>query len=74
MQAAGKDIYVWTVNDPLEMARMVSLGVDGLITDEPALAREVLRFRDGLSPAELLLLRLTGEMDLDRDETADDRP
>ena len=38
--AAGKDVYVWTVNDPLTMSRLISQGVDGLITDEPAVARE----------------------------------
>jgi glycerophosphoryl diester phosphodiesterase len=29
------------VNDPDEMRALVELGVDGLVTDEPALAREV---------------------------------
>ena len=37
VHGAGKDIYAWTVNDPLEMSGMISKGVDGLITDEPAL-------------------------------------
>lgn len=41
-EAAGKDVYAWTVNDALAMSRMISMGVDGLITDEPALAREVI--------------------------------
>lgn len=59
---AGKDFYVWTVNDPLEMSKMISLGVDGLITDEPALARKVLEFRAQLSPAERLILWLSEEM------------
>jgi len=54
--AAGKDIYVWTVNDPVHMSRMVSRGVDGLITDEPALARQVLAERANLSSVERLLL------------------
>jgi len=55
--AAGKDVYVWTVNDPLRMTAMISLGVDGLITDEPALAREVIETRADLgAPARLLLL------------------
>ena len=55
--AAGKDLYVWTVNDPLRMTAMISLGVDGLITDEPALAREVIAARAELgAPARLLLL------------------
>ena len=47
--ASGKRVFVWTVNDPVSMSRMMSLGVDGIITDEPAMARAVLeiRSRDG---------------------------
>lgn len=59
---AGKDLYVWTVNDPLEMSRMLSLGVNGLITDEPALAREVIAQRAELSSAERLVLALASQM------------
>ena len=54
----GKEIMVWTVNDPVDMSRMFSRGVDGIITDEPALAREVLRQRAALSTPERLLLEL----------------
>lgn len=57
--AAGKDVYVWTVNDPVTMSRMLSRGVDGLITDEPALARRVLAERAGMSSLERLLLEAT---------------
>lgn len=57
-EAAGKDVYVWTVNDAAMMSRMISLGVSGLITDEPALAREVIAYHQTLSTAERFLLRL----------------
>ena len=53
---AGKEVYVWTVNDRLNMSRMLSRGVDGLITDHPALAREVLAVRAEMSAAERLLV------------------
>jgi glycerophosphoryl diester phosphodiesterase len=56
--AVGKDVYVWTVNDAATMSRMISLGVHGLITDEPALAAEVLREYEALSTPERLMLRL----------------
>lgn len=54
--AARKPVYVWTVNDPQRMIRMIGLGVDGLITDRPALAREVLGRYAGMTQAERLLL------------------
>ncbi len=54
--AAGKPVLAWTVNDPVSMARVISLGVDGLITDEPALAREVLSQRAEMTPMERLLV------------------
>jgi glycerophosphoryl diester phosphodiesterase len=38
----GFAINVWTVNDPAEVARLAELGVDGIITDDPASARAVL--------------------------------
>ncbi len=42
-QSLGLKVLVWTVNDPVQMARMVAMGVDGLITDRPDLARAVLQ-------------------------------
>ena len=40
--AAGLRVVPWTVNDPDEMAALIELGVDGLVTDDPALAHAVL--------------------------------
>jgi glycerophosphoryl diester phosphodiesterase len=54
--AAGKGVFVWTVNDALSLSRWMSMGVDGVITDEPALAREVLQERADMSSAERLML------------------
>ncbi len=61
---AGRDVYVWTVNDPISMSRMISRGAAGLITDEPALAREVLSERAKLSTPERLLLLAADLFDL----------
>jgi len=55
-QSAGKQVYVWTVNDQVSMSRMMSLGVDGIITDEPELARTVLVERSELNSIERLLI------------------
>ena len=54
---ANKKIYVWTINDPVSMSQMISLGVDGLITDEPEMARQVLADREGLSSMQRLLIQ-----------------
>jgi glycerophosphoryl diester phosphodiesterase len=53
---AGKKVFVWTVNDPVTMSRMMSLGVDGIITDEPEMARQVLLQRRDMNIAERLLI------------------
>jgi len=39
----------WTVNNVREMVALIDLGVDGLVTDEPRLAREVAANRAGLA-------------------------
>jgi len=57
--ASGKEVYVWTINDAVTMSRMIGIGVDGLITDKPDLARRVLAERSTLNPAERLLLELS---------------
>jgi glycerophosphoryl diester phosphodiesterase len=43
--ALGVRVVPWTVNDAEEMERLLDLGVDGLVTDEPALARRVVASR-----------------------------
>jgi glycerophosphoryl diester phosphodiesterase len=38
----GLEVHVWTINDRETMAELVALGVDGIITDFPAVTLEVL--------------------------------
>lgn len=39
-RALGLQVVVWTVNEPAQIAAMLALGVDGIISDRPDLARE----------------------------------
>jgi glycerophosphoryl diester phosphodiesterase len=55
---AGQDVYVWTVNDPAWMFASMANGVDGLITDLPDVAREVVERRGGMSEAQRILVAL----------------
>jgi glycerophosphoryl diester phosphodiesterase len=41
----GLQVHVWTVDDPEECATMLDLGVDGIMTDRPAMLRELLEKR-----------------------------
>ncbi|MFH1265716.1 MAG: glycerophosphodiester phosphodiesterase [Planctomycetota bacterium] len=34
-RAAGKQVHVWTVNDPEQMSALVDLGAENIITDDP---------------------------------------
>ena len=43
--AHGLQVHVWTVNNRSEMAELLDLGVDGIITDRPDVLKELLEDR-----------------------------
>ena len=45
----GLKVVVWTVNDPEDMARLITLGVDGIISDRPDVLRTVAATK-GITP------------------------
>jgi glycerophosphoryl diester phosphodiesterase len=41
----GRPVHVWTIDDAEEMERLLELGVDGIMSDRPAVLRQVLERR-----------------------------
>jgi len=54
----GKAVHVWTVNDEQAALRMIEMGADNLITDEPALLVNLRQQLREISRAELIALAL----------------
>lgn len=53
--AVGQDVYIWTVDDPAWMFVGLSIGVDGLITNKPDVARKVIERRAQMSEPQRFL-------------------
>jgi glycerophosphoryl diester phosphodiesterase len=46
---AGLQVHVWTINDETTMARLLDLGVDGIMTDRPSVLKDLLERRHAWS-------------------------
>jgi glycerophosphoryl diester phosphodiesterase len=57
-RARGIEVHVWTLNAAPAIREAVERGVDGIITDDPGLVRQIAEEFAQLSVAERLLLRL----------------
>jgi glycerophosphoryl diester phosphodiesterase len=49
--ALGLTVLAWTVNDPTQIARVMDLGVDGIVSDRPDLVRAEMQRRGLALPA-----------------------
>ena len=47
----GMPVHVWTIDEEAEMDRLLDLGVDGIMTDQPTVLRDVLERRGEWYPA-----------------------
>jgi glycerophosphoryl diester phosphodiesterase len=56
IQRTGREVHVWTVDDPRRMSSLIDLGVDNITTNAPARLRALIDERAVLSDAEKLLL------------------
>jgi len=57
-------LYAWTIDDPVQMTVMMSRGVDGIITNQVALARQVQDLRANLTPLGRFVVWMAGEAGL----------
>ncbi len=45
-QSLGIKVLAWTVNDPKVFEQMLDMGVDGIVTDRPDMATDILKRRN----------------------------
>ena len=45
----GLQVHVWTIDDRADMERLLDLGVDGIMTDQPQVLKDVLLERGSWS-------------------------
>jgi glycerophosphoryl diester phosphodiesterase len=70
--SAGKQIYVWTVDEPSMMSSLMNRGVDGILTNRPELARQVLESRAEMSISERLLTEIAAMLRADQGQVIEE--
>ncbi len=61
-KSAGKEVYAWPADQALAITRAIEQGVNGVITADPSLARQVAEAHNRLPLADRLLLWLAGRL------------
>lgn len=61
-QRLGRQVHVWTVEDPVRISAMMSRGADNLYTGETEIVRRVIAERAALGPVERLLIDLAADL------------
>jgi hypothetical protein len=67
--ARNRGVFTITLDDPAKMIRMIGLGVDGLITNRPGVAKEIRDNYARMTEAERLLLFIVTSFGADPDVT-----
>ncbi len=60
---AGKEVFVWTINDGDDVPPYLYRGVDSIITDYPVIIREQIELWEQISASEKLLLAIADRFD-----------
>jgi len=66
IHSAGKQVFVWTVDEPATMSSLMNRGVDGILTNRPEIARGVIENRARMSLTERLLTELAAMLRSDK--------
>ena len=57
IQGLGMEVYPWTIDDPGRILELIEIGVDGIITNDPVLAHQVIERYWDVDPRKRLLFQ-----------------
>ena len=72
IHSSGKQIFVWTVDEPATMSSLMNRGVDGILTNRPEIARGVIESRAQMSLTERLLTELAAMLRADKKQISEE--
>jgi glycerophosphoryl diester phosphodiesterase len=72
IHSAGKQVFVWTVDEPATMSSLMNRGVDGILTNRPEVARGVIESRAQMSLTERLLTELAAMLRADKKQISEE--